>query len=98
MNKLDERTAHKRSGRVNFRVDPTVDEVLREAAEIEHKTLSAFVLDAAYEKAKRSVEESTRLKVSAMEFSRVLDELDKPTEVVEPLFKLAERVARLAKQ
>jgi uncharacterized protein (DUF1778 family) len=55
--------------------------------------LSAFVLEAAYEKAKRSIEESTRLRLSAMEFSRLLDELDQPPDVVEPLLRLAQRVA-----
>ncbi len=95
MSTMDE-TARRRSERINFRVDPEVDAYLRRAASLERKSLSAFVLDAACERARSVVEEQRRLDLSAAEFARVLDELDRPAEVVAPLLKLAERVAKNA--
>jgi uncharacterized protein (DUF1778 family) len=93
------KTAVRRSERVNLRVDPETDEVLRQAAAIEHKTLSAFVLDAAYERARHSVEQHRRLQLATEEFHRVLDELDKPAEINDRLHSLAERViARSARR
>lgn len=82
-----------RSERINLRVKPELDSFLRCAAEMEHKSLSAFMLDAAVERANQTVEENRRLVLSAAEFSRVLDELDRPAVVIEPLLKLADRVA-----
>ncbi len=92
MSTIDE-TARRRSDRINLRVEPEVDQYLRHAASLEHKTLSAFMLDAAWERARIVVEEQRRIQLSAGEFSRILDELDRPAEVVAPLLKLAERAA-----
>jgi uncharacterized protein (DUF1778 family) len=85
-------TARRCSERINLRVEPEVDEYLRHAAFLEHKSLSAFMLDAAYERARNVIEEQQRIELSAAEFSRVLDDLDRPAEVVAPLLMLAERV------
>lgn len=84
----------RRSQRINLRVEPEVDEYLRHAASLAHKSLSAFMLDAACEHARNIVEEQRRIELSAAEFTRVLDELDRPAEVVEPMLKLVERAAR----
>jgi len=81
----------RRSGRINLRVDPEVDEFLRLAASIEHKTLSSFLLDAAWERARRTVDEQQRIILTQAEFARVLDDLDRPAEVVAPLLELAKR-------
>jgi uncharacterized protein (DUF1778 family) len=82
-----------RSERINLRVDPEVDALLREAAALEHKSLSAFLLDAARERAQRTVDTYRRIEVSAEEFDRLEAELERPAQVVEPLLRLAERVA-----
>jgi uncharacterized protein (DUF1778 family) len=82
-----------RSERINLRVDPEVDALLREAAALEHKSLSAFLLDAAREKAERTLDAYRRIEVSAEEFDRIEAELERPAQVVEPLLRLAERVA-----
>jgi uncharacterized protein (DUF1778 family) len=78
--------------RVNLRVDPDTDVLLREAAALAHQTLSAFVLDAATKKAREALEQQRRLRLSAEEFHRVLDELERPAEINPDLQKLAERV------
>lgn len=82
-----------RSERIALRVSPELDDLLRSAARLEHKTLSAFVLDAAARQARTVVEERRRIDVSIAEFERVLDELDQPARVVAPLLQLVERVA-----
>ena len=88
----------RRTERINVRVEPEVDALLREAAALEHKSLSAFLLDAARERAQRLVDSQRRIEVSGAEFSRLLDEIDRPAEVVPPLVALAERVARNARE
>ena len=87
-----DRAASQRSERINLRVAPEVEAVLREAAALRHKTLSAFLLDAAYEQAQATIEEGRRLRVRTETFERLLDELDRPAEVVEPLLELVKRV------
>jgi uncharacterized protein (DUF1778 family) len=93
MSLIDE-TSRRRSERINLRVEPEVDEVLRHAASLEHKSLSAFMLDAACERARAVVEEQRRIELSAEEFTRVLDELDRPAQVVAPIVALVERAAK----
>lgn len=86
--------AETRAGRISMRVDPTVDEALRSAAEIEHKTLTSFVLDAAWSHARIVLRDRHRLTVDAEEFARILDELDQPAKVISPLLEAAQRVAQ----
>lgn len=81
----------RRTGRLNIRIEPALDAALREAAALEHKTVSAFVVEAASERAHRVVEDHRRVTLSVAEFNRVMDELDRPGRVVEPLLRLAER-------
>lgn len=84
----------RRSERINIRVEPKVDQLLRRAACVQHKSLTAFMIDAAWERAEMVLADQRRLEVRAEEFDRVLDELDRPAEVVAPLLRMAERVAR----
>lgn len=95
MSALDQ-SPPRRSERINFRVDPEADELFREAAMLEGKSLSAFLLDAARERAERTIAEQRRIEVSAAEFARVLDELDRPAQVVAPLADLIDRLGRSA--
>lgn len=89
-----EESLSRRSERIALRVDPQADSVLRRAASVEHKSLSAFMLESALEHAYKVIEEEQRLVLKAEEFERVMAELDRPAQVVEPLLKLAEKVAR----
>lgn len=89
-----EEATSRRSERINIRVEPEVDQLLRRAASAQHKSLTAFMIDAAWERAQVVLEDQRHLEVRAEEFDRVLDELDRPAQVVAPLFRLAERVAR----
>lgn len=86
----------RRTERINVRVEPGVDSLLRRAAAIKHKSLSAFILDSAVESAEAIVKKEQRLVLEAAEFARVMDQLDRPSQVVAPLARLAERVAQRA--
>lgn len=92
MSQVEERA--KRSERISLRVEPEADLLLRCAASAQHKSLSAFMLESALERAHQVMDEERRLVLRAEEFDRVLEELDRPAQVVAPLLRLAERVAR----
>lgn len=82
-----------RSARVNLRVEPGADELLRYAASRQHRSLSAFLLDSALDRARELLEEDRQVVLQVEELNRVLDDLDRPAHVVTPLLRLAERVA-----
>ncbi len=94
MSRVEERA--KRSERISLRVEPEADSLLRCAATAQHKSLSAFMLDSALERARQVIDEERRLVLQAAEFDRVLEELDRPAQVVASLLRLAEKVARQA--
>jgi uncharacterized protein (DUF1778 family) len=87
-------TATRRSQRINLRVDCEADELLRAAARLERKSLSAFMVDSALNRAHEVLDAERRLVLRAEEFDRIVDELDRPGRVVPPLLKLVARVSR----
>lgn len=89
----DVQRTEQRSERINLRVSPDVDRLLREAAAARHQSLTSFLLDAACAKAHEALDEARRLRLSADTFNRVLDELEVPGEVVAPLRDLFLRTA-----
>ena len=46
----------RRTARINLRLDPVTNALLRQAAALEGKTLTAFLLDAARERGERAIE------------------------------------------
>lgn len=77
-----------RTERINLRVAPDVEAVLREAAALRNKSLTAFMLDAAYDEARVTLDEQQRTRVRAETFERLLDELDQPPRVIPELAAL----------
>jgi uncharacterized protein (DUF1778 family) len=94
----DDQRAIRRSERINLRVEPEADVLLRAAARAQHKSLSAFIIDASVQRAQQVLDAERRLVLHAREFARVLDELDKPAQVVVPLLEAAERLGPDATQ
>jgi len=82
----------RRSERINLRVEPETDQLLRAAARVEHKSLSAFMVESALDRARQVMDAERRLALSREEFDRVLEELDRPPQVIPPLLELAQRV------
>lgn len=84
-----------RRHRLEVRVTPEQDALIRQAADLEDSTVTAFVLDTVTKRATRVVKESHDLVLSDEAFDRFLAELDKPAEVVPELVALFKRQSRI---
>ena len=67
-----------RSARLGLRVTPTQEAVLRRAAEVSHKSLTDFSLDAAYQAAEQALLDQRLFMVSGSQYQALLDMLDRP--------------------
>ena len=74
--------------RIEVRVTPEQDAVIRQAAELEDMTVTNFVLDTVTARARKVIKANHDLVLSNEAFDRFLAELDKPAEVVPELVKL----------
>ena len=81
------RTAGRRH-RLEVRVTADQDALIRQAADLEATTVSAFVLDTVTAKANRVVRQHRDLVLSKQAFDRFIAELDKPAKAVPELVEL----------
>lgn len=84
-----------RRHRIEVRVTPEQDALIRQAADIEDCTVTAFVLDTVTAWAKRVVAEHQDIVLSNHAFDRFLAELDKPAQEVPELVELFKRHPKL---
>jgi uncharacterized protein (DUF1778 family) len=84
-----------RRHRLEVRVTPEQDALIRQAADLEDTTVTAFVLDTVTRRARKVVTESHDLVLSNEAFDQFLAELDKPAEVVPELVALFRRQSRI---
>lgn len=77
-----------RRHRLEVRVTPEQDALIRQAADIEDTTVTAFVLDTVTTRAKRVVKQHQDLVLSNDAFDRFVAELDKPANPVPELVEL----------
>jgi uncharacterized protein (DUF1778 family) len=82
-----------KTARIEMRVDPDTGAKIAQAAEIEGKSVSAFVLDAATAAADRVLARIDHVVMPAAQFDALLDSLDTP-EDAPTLRKLAQRERR----
>lgn len=85
-----------RRHRIEVRVTPEQDALIRQAADLEDTTVTAFVLDTVTSRARRLIKQSHDLVLSNEAFDQFLAELDKPAEVVPELVALFKRHSRIA--
>jgi uncharacterized protein (DUF1778 family) len=78
-----------RTSRLELRADPERERRIRFAAELSRQSVSAFVLDAAGEKAERVIASSTATSVPSEFFDELWDALDAPPTPNEPLRRRA---------
>ncbi len=71
-------TATARTARLGLRATPEQETVLRRAAEVAHKSLTDFVLDAAYRAAEQTLLDQRLFMVSGSQYQAILDMLDRP--------------------
>lgn len=71
-------TTTTRSARLGLRATPEQEAVLRRAAEVSHKSLTDFVLDAAYRAAEQTLLDQRLFMVSGSQYQALLDMMDRP--------------------
>jgi uncharacterized protein (DUF1778 family) len=87
-------TPHKRH-RVEVRMNPQQDALIRQAADLEHTTVTAFVLDSVTARAAQVVRRHQDLVLANEDFDRLIAELDKPATPVAELTTLFDRHPKL---
>jgi len=70
--------------------------LIRQAADLEDTTVTAFMLDTVTSRARRVIKDHDTIVLSNEAFDRFLDELDKPAEAVPELVELLDRHAPFA--
>ena len=71
-------TASSRSVRLGLRATPEQEALLRRAAEVARKSLTDFILDAAYQAAEQTLLDQRLFMVSGRQYQALLDMLDRP--------------------
>lgn len=82
-----------RRHRLEMRVTPEQDALIRQAADLQETTVTAFVLDTVTQRARKVVKASHDLVLSNEVFDQFLAELDKPAAAVPELVRLFQRHA-----
>jgi uncharacterized protein (DUF1778 family) len=67
-----------RSARLGLRATPEQETVLRRAAEVAHKSLTDFILDAAYQAAENTLLNQRLFMVSGSQYQALMEMLDRP--------------------
>ncbi|MGH2902118.1 MAG: DUF1778 domain-containing protein [Solirubrobacteraceae bacterium] len=81
--------------RLEVRVSEEQNAIIRQAAEAQDTTVTAFLLETVTARARKVVRDQQDLVLSSAAFTRFLAELDKPAEVVPELVELFSRNPRI---
>jgi uncharacterized protein (DUF1778 family) len=92
---MSDRAIKPRRHRLEVRVTPEQDALIREAADLEDTTVTAFVLDTVTARAKGVVKQHNDLVLSNQAFDRFIAELDKPAQPVPELVDLFKNTPKL---
>jgi uncharacterized protein (DUF1778 family) len=92
---MSDRAVKPRRHRLEVRVTPEQDALIRQAADLEDTTVTAFVLDTVTSRAKGVVKRHQDLVLSNQAFDRFIAELDKPAKPVPELVDLFKDNPRL---
>ncbi|OOG20804.1 hypothetical protein B1C78_16960 [Thioalkalivibrio denitrificans] len=82
-----------RSARLGLRATPQQEAVLRRAAEVAHKSLTDFVLDAACQAAEQTLLDQRLFMVSGSQYQALMELLERPEQANEGLSDLFARKA-----
>jgi uncharacterized protein (DUF1778 family) len=80
-----------KTSRLNVRVAPADDALLRQAADLLGESISEFLIESARERAERLVADRTRFALDDAEWSAFCEALDRPAEVKLAVRELFER-------
>ena len=92
---MSDRAIKPRRHRLEVRVTPEQDALIRQAADLEDTTVTAFVLDTVTARAKGVVKQHNDLVLSNQAFDRFIAELDKPAQPVPELVDLFKNTPKL---
>ena len=81
-------SARRRDERLELRLTPAAKAMLRRAAKVEHKTVSAFVLDKGLEAAAETLADRREFRLDAKRYDAFVAALDAPAESRPRLEKL----------
>lgn len=95
---MEPASTRSRRHRLEVRVTPEQDVLIRQAADLEDTTVSAFVLATVTAKANRVVRDHRDVVLSNEAFDRFITELDKPAEPVGELVDLFRRHPKLPEE
>src|SRR3989442_10936845 len=87
-----------RRHRLEVRVTPEQDALIRQAADLEETTVTAFVLETVTSKARRVVKEHQDLVLSNDAFDKFIAELDRPAKQVPELVELFKKNPKLREE
>jgi uncharacterized protein (DUF1778 family) len=87
-----------RTSRIELRAQPAREARIRYAAKLQNKSTSAFVLDAAAEKAEEVIAASTQTVVPADFFDELLAALDQPAAPMPRLAQAARKARRFTQR
>jgi uncharacterized protein (DUF1778 family) len=88
--------AAERRHRLEVRVTPEQDALIRQAADLQATSVTAFVLDTVTRRARKVLKDHDTVVLENATFDRFLAELDKPAQAVPELAELFERNAPFA--
>ena len=74
--------------RLEMRVTPEQDALIRQAADLEHESVTAFVLDTVTERARKVLEQKNTITLANEAFDRFYATLDEPEKAVPELVEL----------
>jgi uncharacterized protein (DUF1778 family) len=92
---MSDRTTKPRRHRLEVRVTPEQDALIRQAADLEDTTVTAFMLDTVTSRARQVVKQHQDLVLPNQAFDRFLAELDKPANPVPQLVDLFKNSPKL---
>ena len=95
---MDSAAIRARRHRLEVRVTSEQDALVRQAADLEGVTVSAFVLETVTAKANRVVRDRRDVVLSNAAFDKFIAELDKPAEPVVELVELFRRHPKLPEE
>jgi uncharacterized protein (DUF1778 family) len=78
----------RRDDRLEFRLPPKAKSMLKRAADVEHKSMSAFLLDKGLEAAAETLAERREFRLSAKQYDAFVAALDSPVKARPRLEKL----------
>ena len=84
-------------GRITARVSLSIEETLKEAAELSGMLLSQFMVQASLEKAQKIIDRERFLKISSADAELILNTLERPPQANAALTALLERHKGLGK-